>query len=220
MNHGWLNTYHTFSFADYYDPEQMGFSALRVINEDRIAEGTGFPTHPHRDMEIITYVIEGELSHKDSMGNSTVIKPGEVQRMSAGSGVRHSEYNSSKDKPTHLLQIWIVPNKLGIQPSYGQKSFSEPLNRGEMVLAASPDGRVGSISIQQDMELYVAKAAKLGESTIPTDENRRYWLQVVSGKIQVDGNYLEAGDGAGLEKIKELKLAWTVNSEFLLFNLP
>lgn len=219
-DHGWLKSAHTFSFADYYDPAFMGFSALRVINEDHIDGGTGFGMHPHRDMEIISYVVEGALEHRDSMGNSTVIKPGEVQRMSAGTGVRHSEYNRMKNASTHLLQIWILPEKAGLEPSYDQKSFESDFSCSDLILVASRDGRNGSVSMNQDADMYAAKAQDAGEKTLKTFAHRHLWVQVVKGGVTVEGETLGAGDGAGVTGVENLKLAWTKGSEFLVFDLP
>ena len=219
-NHGWLNSNHTFSFADYYDPNHMGYSVLRVINEDRILGGTGFGTHGHRDMEIISYVIDGALEHKDSMGTETVIRPGEVQRMSAGTGVRHSEYNHQKEKETHFLQIWIMPEKTGIEPSYAQKSFSNDFGCSDMVLVASRNGKNGSITLNQDVDLYVAKAQDNGEKVLKTFKHRHTWIQVVKGEVKVEGATLTNGDGAGIDNVEALKIEWSKDSEFLVFDLP
>lgn len=219
-NHGWLDSKFSFSFADYYDPDFMGFRDLRVINEDKIQGGTGFPTHPHRDMEIITYVIDGALEHKDSTGTSAVIRPGEVQRMSAGTGIQHSEYNHLKDKATHLLQIWIMPNKRGIQPGYEQKDFAGKIASGNPTLVVSPDGRDGSVRIQQDAELWVAKWARANEHSFTLRDGRYAWLQVVSGALDVNGTPLAAGDGAALYGEPEIRVKSAVGAEFLYFDLP
>lgn len=219
-DHGWLKSRHTFSFADYYDPKQMGFSVLRVINEDRIQGGTGFGTHPHRDMEIISYVIEGALQHKDSMGNETVIKPGEVQRMSAGTGVRHSEYNQLQDRTTHFLQIWIMPEQAGIEPGYDQKAFANDFACSDLILVASKNGRNGSVTIHQDVDMYAAKAQDAGEKNLKTFKHRHLWVQVISGHVSVDGTKLGAGDGAGITDVETLKLQWDKGAEFILFDLP
>jgi quercetin 2,3-dioxygenase len=219
-NHGWLKSRHTFSFADYYDPSYMGFGALRVINEDRIDGGTGFGTHGHRDMEIISYVIEGALEHKDSMGNATVIKPGEVQRLSAGSGIRHSEHNHLAKATTHFLQIWIMPEKNGIEPGYGQKNFANDFACGDLILVASKSGKNGSITINQDADMYVCKAAAAGEKKLKTFAHRHLWVQVVRGNVTVEGTKLTTGDGAGIQKVESLSLQWEANSEFILFDLP
>jgi redox-sensitive bicupin YhaK (pirin superfamily) len=219
-NHGWLKSKHTFSFADYHDEKHMGFGPLRVINEDRIEGGTGFGTHAHRDMEIISYVIDGALEHKDSMGNETVIKPGEVQRLSAGTGIRHSEYNQLKDKSTHFLQIWIVPEKNGIEPSYGQKSFERDFESSELILVASRSGKNGSVSLNQDVEMYAAKAKADGEKTLKILRERRLWVQVIRGAVDVDDTKLSAGDGAALSQVESVQLNWKKGSEFILFDMP
>lgn len=218
--HGWLDSRHTFSFADYYDPRRMGFGALRVINEDRIAGGAGFPTHPHRDMEIISYVIDGALEHEDSMGNATVIRPGEIQRMSAGTGVRHSEYNHSPDTPAHFLQIWILPATNGIAPGYGQKSFASDFPRNVPVLVVSRDGRQGSVTINQDVSLYAGKFDAPGEAAIPVGKGRRAWIQMIKGTLETEGSTLEPGDGAALTDIERVAIAWKPGAEFLVFDLP
>lgn len=219
-NHGWLNACHTFSFADYYDPSHMGFSVLRVINEDRIQGGTGFGTHGHRDMEIITYIVDGALEHQDSMGTKAVIVPGEVQRMSAGSGVQHSEHNKQTNKQTHLLQIWILPKTKGIQPSYEQKSFANELKKNTLILVCSPTGRDGSISINQDVELFACKSEKSGAMELPVSPGRRIWIQVINGEVKIDNDILNLGDGAGVESTTNIKLNWKQGSEFLVFDLP
>lgn len=218
--HGWLKSRHTFSFADYYDPDHMGFSVLRVINEDRIQGGTGFGTHPHRDMEIISYVIEGELEHADSMGNTTLIKPGEVQRMSAGTGVRHSEYNHLQNIETHFLQIWILPAKEGIEPSYDQKSFESNFGCSDLILVASRSGKNGSVTLNQDVDMYAAKAQDAGEKTHKTFKHRHLWVQVIKGDVQIEETKLDAGDGAGISDAETLKLKWSKGSEFILFDMP
>jgi hypothetical protein len=219
-NHGWLKSKHTFSFAEYFDERHMGFGPLRVINEDRIEGGTGFGTHGHRDMEIISYVIEGALQHMDSMGNTTIIRPGEVQRMSAGTGVRHSEYNDLKDQVTHFLQIWIMPEKAGLVPSYGQKSFANDFGCSDLILVASKSGRGGSITLNQDVDMYVAKAEDAGEKHLKTHPHRHLWVQVIKGEVKVEGETLKAGDGAGIEKVESLNLKWSKGSEFILFDMP
>jgi len=219
-NHGWLKSKHTFSFADYYDEKHMGFGPLRVINEDRIEGGTGFGTHGHRDMEIISYVIEGALAHKDSMGNETVILPGEVQRLSAGTGIRHSEHNQVKDRPSHFLQIWIMPEKNGIEPSYAQKSFAKDLAGSDLILVASKLGKNGSITINQDVDIYAAKATKQGEKTLKSLSHRHLWVQVVQGEVKANGEALSAGDGAGLKEVDSLALQWNHGAEFLVFVMP
>ncbi|MDD2273026.1 MAG: pirin family protein [Desulfuromonadaceae bacterium] len=217
-DHGWLNSYHTFSFANYYDPRQMGFRALRVINEDRVQKGSGFPTHPHQNMEIISYVLEGALEHKDSMGNGTVIRPGEVQRMSAGTGITHSEFNHSKDELVHFLQIWIEPEKDGLVPGYEQKFFADEEKKGGLRLVASRDGREGSVTIHQDVNLY---AALLGGDeiayTIPP--GRHVWLQVARGKVLVNGQKLAEGDGAAISDEDQVVMTGEEDAEILLFDL-
>ena len=198
-DHGWLDTRHTFSFADYHDPEHMGFGDLRVINEDRVQPGTGFGTHGHRDMEIISYVLEGELAHQDSMGNGSTIRPGEVQRMSAGTGVRHSETNPSRERPVHFLQIWIQPSRPGVEPGYEQKAFPAGERRGKLRLVASPDGRDGSLTIHQDARLSLALLAN-GERVVhAVAKGRRAWVQVARGELTLNGERLHAGDGAAVE---------------------
>jgi redox-sensitive bicupin YhaK (pirin superfamily) len=218
--HGWLSSRHTFSFADYHDPAYMGFSTLRVINEDKITGGSGFSTHGHKDMEIISYVIEGELQHKDSMGNTVFIKPGEIQRMSAGTGVRHSEFNNLPTKQTHFLQIWIMPEANGIQPSYGQKDFSAALSTEELILVISRYGRDGSITINQDVDLYTLKSSTGGERILNTDEHRSYWLQVIKGVVSFNNVSIGSGDGLSAGVTSRIHLKWSAGSEFLLFDLP
>ena len=218
-NHGWLDTNFTFSFADYYDPNFMGFRNLRVINEDRIEPAQGFPTHGHRDMEIITYMISGELSHRDSMGNGETIHPNEVQRMTAGTGVLHSEYSSPTDR-THLLQIWILPEKRNLRPGYEQKVFTRDEKEGKLKLIASRGGDDDSIHINQDVRLF-ASVLKSEESVRhELAEDRHAWIQLISGSLEVNGQRLEAGDGAAVsdEKILEMR-SLADNSEFLLFDL-
>jgi hypothetical protein len=217
-NYGWLDTYHTFSFSDYYDPKHMGFGPLRVINEDRVAAGAGFPTHPHRDMEIITYVISGALAHKDSMGTSSTIYPGEIQKMSAGTGIRHSEYSDS-DKETHLLQIWIMPDKEGIEPNYGQQKIDWGKDK-HLALLASKDGREGSIKIQQETDLFGAKWEKGHELKFKVDSKRLVWIQMVKGDVTVNGQQIQNGDGLAIAEESELVLKANAESEFLLFDLP
>jgi len=219
FNHGWLDTYHTFSFAEYHDPKFMGFHSLRVINEDVVEAGAGFPTHSHRDMEIVTYVLSGAVEHKDSMGNQGLIRPGEVQRMSAGSGVTHSELNPSKKEALHLLQIWILPEKKGQKPSYEQKSFSEVLDSGRLVLAASQDGREGSVTVGQDVNVWAARLKAGTQLSLPLKSGRHAWFQVVKGLLSVNGQNLSTSDGAGLSGESELKLQANSAAEFLLFDL-
>ena len=218
-NHGWLQSQHTFSFADYYDPGFMGFRDLRVINEDHIAPAQGFPTHGHRDMEIITYVINGELSHRDSMGNGETIRPHEVQRMTAGTGVLHSEYSSPTDK-THLLQIWILPEKQNLQPGYEQKYFAPEEKQGKLRLVASRGGDDGSVTINQDVSLYASVFSKGDSDEHELGEGRHAWIQVISGSLDVNGTTLEKGDGAAISEERLLQLKATAdNTEFLLFDL-
>ncbi len=219
FDHGWLDTYHTFSFSSYHDPEHMGFRALRVINEDVVGPGQGFPPHSHRDMEIITYVLAGALEHRDSMGHHSVIVPGEVQRMSAGTGVTHSEFNPSVNEPVHLLQIWILPARAGRRPEYEQKGFAPEGKRGTLRLVAAGDGRDGAVTIHQDADLY-ATLLRVGERVKhrlgPT---RHAWVQMVSGGITLNGAALHAGDGAAVSDEADLELAATVDAEVLLFDL-
>jgi redox-sensitive bicupin YhaK (pirin superfamily) len=218
--HGWLEARHTFSFAQYHDPAQMGFSVLRVINEDKIAGAAGFPPHSHQNMEILTYIIEGALAHRDSMGNTSVIRPGELQRMSAGTGVTHSEYNSLKDQKTHLLQIWIMPDREGYSPSYEQKNFSERLQKNEMTLVASNSGRDGSLKLNQDVDLYALKSSEASERILNLQADRYYWLQVVRGTVQFNEFALSAGDGLSAGVLSRAHFRWTPQSEFLFFDLP
>jgi len=223
-NHGWLDSYHTFSFADYYDAKHMGFRALRVINEDRVAPGGGFPTHPHRDMEILTYVLEGGLQHQDSMGNGSVIRPGDVQRMSAGSGVTHSEFNASSTEPVHFLQIWITPARQGLEPGYEQKTFDEITKRAQLRLIASPDGREGSVTLHQDVNLY-ATVLKAGENVQHLIGNGRHaWIHVAKGAVQVDEHTLQSGDAAAISEASmreasSIAIKAQQPSEVLIFDL-
>jgi quercetin 2,3-dioxygenase len=216
---GWLRSYHTFSFADYQDPEHMGFGPLRVINEDRVLPGTGFGTHGHRDMEIISYVLEGALAHKDNMGNGSAIVPGDVQRMSAGKGVLHSEFNHSKDGVTHFLQIWIEPNVIGIPPSYEQKHFDAASKRGRLRLVASPDGREGSVTVHQDAYLYSVLLEGADRVTRGVAPGRRAYIHVARGKLSVNGQSLEAGDALKATDTAEIVLEKADNAEVLLFDL-
>lgn len=216
FDHGWLNTYHTFSFADYYDPRFMGFRDLRVINEDRVKPGVGFGTHAHRDMEIVSYVLEGTLAHRDSMGTGSMIRPGEVQRMSAGTGVTHSEMNPSDEEPVHFLQIWILPERKGITPGYEQKKFEDDERRGTLRLVASRDGRDGSVTIHQDVAIY-STLLDGGAITYAFAPNRYGWVQVTRGEIELNGQRLSAGDGAAIENESSLTLGG--NGEVLLFDL-
>lgn len=217
--YGWLDTNYTFSFSDYYDPRFMGFRDLRVINEDYIEPARGFPKHGHRDMEIITYMIDGELSHRDSMGNGETIRPHEVQRMTAGTGILHSEYSSPTDK-THLLQIWILPEKNGLEPSYEQKLFAPEEKQGRLRLVASRGGDDGSVTINQDVSLYASILENGGEVAYSLAEARHAWVQLISGSIAVNGETLNAGDGAAISDERKLVFrALKANSEFLLFDL-
>jgi len=218
-DYGWLNTRHSFSFDQYYDPKWMGFRSLRVINEDVVAPGQGFPMHPHRDMEILTYVLEGALQHNDSMGNGSTIRPGDGQRMSAGSGVRHSEANFSKSQPVHLLQIWIMPEKRGIEPSYEQKSFPVEEKQGKLRLIASSDAKDGSVKINQDAKLYVSLLEPGQEVQHELAKNRHAWVQVAKGAIELNGKKLNQGDGAAVSDEAKLALKGTATAEILLFDL-
>ncbi len=219
FDHGWLNTYFTFSFADYYDPQHVHFRTLRVLNDDRVAAGAGFPEHPHRDMEIVTYVLEGALEHRDSMGNGSVIRPGDVQYMSAGSGVTHSEFNASKSEPVHLLQIWMFPEKKGFKPAYDQKNFPREDKQGKLRLVASPDGRDGSVTIRQDNELY-ATVLGTGESVRHELKPERYaFVQVARGSVKLNGTTLGEGDGAAISGEKAIELTGVKDAEVLLFDL-
>jgi len=217
--HGWLDSRFSFSFAEYYDPRFMGFRSLRVINEDKVAPQAGFPTHPHRDMEIITYILEGALEHKDSLGTGSVIRPGDGQRMSAGTGIRHSEFNPSSTDPVHLLQIWIMPDRQGHQPSYEQKAFPEEQKRGKLRLIASPDGADGSVTIHQDAKLYVALLDPDQEVRHRLDNNRHAWLQVAKGAVELNGQQLNQGDGAAISNEPSVNIKGKENAEVLLFDL-
>ncbi|MFM7384273.1 MAG: pirin family protein [Microcystaceae cyanobacterium] len=216
----WLDSYFSFSFAQYYDPAHMNFSELRVINEDYIAPNQGFATHGHQDMEIVTYVLEGKLEHKDSIGNGSIIRPGDVQRMSAGKGILHSEFNPSVNTPVHLLQIWITPNQFGFEPSYEQKFFSPEEKRGRLKLVASPDGQQGSITIHQDAYIYASILAQ-GETVSQVLPNRRVWLQMTKGSVSLNGQTLNTGDGAGISQEDSITIMGQAReTEFLLFDLP
>jgi hypothetical protein len=219
-DHGWLDTWHTFSFADYYDRRFMGFRSLRVINEDFVAPGRGFPTHGHRDMEIITYVLEGALEHRDSLGTGSVIRPGEVQRMSAGTGVRHSEANPSAGEPLHLLQIWIEPSKAGIAPGYEQKTFADADKRGRLRLVASPDGAEGSVTIHQDARVYATVLGPGQQVVHRLAPGRHAWLHVARGALTLNGQRLSQGDGAAISDETSLVLVGETDAEALLFDLP
>ena len=219
-DHGWLKSFHSFSFADYHDPAHMGFGPLRVINEDRVAPGTGFGTHGHRDMEIISYVLDGELAHRDSMGNGSVIRPGDVQRMSAGSGVRHSEFNHAQDRTTHFLQIWIEPNVTGIAPGYEEKRFSDADKQGRLRLVASPDGADGSVRIHQDARMYVSRLAPGQSLSAELAAGRLGYLHLVRGAVTVNGERLAGGDAAKVRDESRLAIGAEGDSELLLFDLP
>jgi redox-sensitive bicupin YhaK (pirin superfamily) len=219
-DHGWLKSFHTFSFADYQDPQHMGFGPLRVINEDRVQPGQGFGTHGHRDMEIISYVLEGGLAHKDSMGNGSVIRPGDVQRMSAGTGVRHSEYNASDRDPVHFLQIWIEPDQRGVEPSYEEKHFDEASKRGRLRLIASADGREGSVRIHQDADLYAALVDGSESVTLDPKAGRRVYVHLVRGEAQVNGQPLQAGDAVKLSGAdNKVRIEKGRKAEVLVFDL-
>lgn len=219
-NHGWLNSFHTFSFGHYYDPDHMGISNLRVINDDTVAPSGGFATHGHRDMEIVSYVLDGALEHKDSMGNGSVIRPGDVQRMSAGTGVTHSEYNHSSEKPVHFLQIWLTPNREAVKPSYEQRHFYAEERRGRLVLLVSPDGRDASLSSHQDALLYGALLESEDLLRHPLALDRRAYVHVARGSVNVNGESLQAGDGIALSAISEVVLKGSGHGEVLLFDLP
>jgi redox-sensitive bicupin YhaK (pirin superfamily) len=219
VDHGWLNTYHTFSFGNYYDPNHMGFRTLRVINDDKVAPGEGFGTHPHRDMEIITYVLSGALEHKDSMGNGRIIKPGEFQYMAAGSGVTHSEFNPSKKDWVHLLQIWITPERRGIKPQYAERSAAD-VKEGEVALIASKGGRDGSMAINQDANLLLARLTPGQKATHRLESGRHAWVHVAEGEVVVNGETLRAGDAIGLSNEATIDLAGgSAKSQAIIFDL-
>ena len=218
-NHGWLESYHSFSFASYYDQDHMNFSDLRVINEDWIAAGGGFPMHPHKDMEIITYIVSGELAHKDSMGNGSVIRPGDIQRMSAGSGITHSEFNHSSDNPVHLLQIWIDTCNQGIKPEYEQKNFAELRNDNGLALIASMGGRHGSVHINQDVNVFSGRLNAGQGVHLDIRRGRRLWMQLVSGSLGLESECLGPGDGVAVSDQLDVSLVAENESEFLLFDL-
>jgi redox-sensitive bicupin YhaK (pirin superfamily) len=219
-NHGWLDSRHSFSFGDYYDADHMGFGTLRVINEDRVRPGAGFGTHGHRDMEIISYVVDGALEHKDSIGTGSVIRPGDVQRMSAGTGIRHSEFNHSAEEPVHFLQIWLLPERDGIKPGYEQKRFGDEEKRGRLRLIASHDGRDGSVTVHQDADIFASVLNKDERVTHTMPDGRKAWVQVVRGTIDLNGQELRAGDGARAESVASLAItARKDDSEILLFDL-
>lgn len=218
-DHGWLKSQHTFSFANFYDPNFMGFKSLRVINEDRIIGGRGFGAHSHRDMEIISYVIEGALEHKDSMGTRSIIKPGEVQRMSAGTGVTHSEDNAQKDKETHFFQIWILPNEKNVQPGYGHKSFVDDLNSKKLVHVISPDGKDGTISIKQNADMYISRLKKNEELNFKPTPGRGLWLQLVRGHLQIGDKIIKTGDALFSQDEKDISIKAKEDSELILFDI-
>ncbi len=218
-DHGWLKSFHTFSFADYYNPAAMGFRALRVINEDRVAPGAGFPTHPHRDMEIVSYVLSGGLEHKDSMGTGSVIRPGDVQRMSAGTGVTHSEFNASKTDPVHFLQIWIMPDRKGHAPGYEQKTFTDEDKRGKLRVVASSDGRDGSVKLNRDVSLYAGLFDGDESASITIAPGRAVYVHVARGSVKVDDAALTAGDAAMFEEAGTVRLSGGAGAEVLVFDL-
>jgi hypothetical protein len=218
-DHGWLKSFHSFSFADYFDPAHMGVGNLRVINEDRIAPGTGFGTHSHRDMEIVSYVLEGALGHKDSIGNGASIVPGEVQRMSAGTGIAHSEFNHAADKTTHFLQIWLLPNRLGIAPGYEQKAFADADKRGRLRLVASPEGRDGSVTIHADAAMYAGLFNGNERAELALDPERLAYLHLVRGELQANGRALAAGDAVRLDRETRLVLDHGRDAEVIVFDL-
>ena len=219
FDHGWLNTYHTFSFDQYYDPRYMGFRTLRVINEDFVASGRGFPKHGHRDMEIITYILEGALKHEDSMGNGSVIRPGDVQRMTAGTGVRHSEQNASDRESVHLLQIWILPHTTDLEPGYEQKAFTEEERRGNLRLIASEDGRDGSVLVHQDVSLFASILPAGGEVNRQMDPLRYAWIQVARGAVSVNDETADQGDGVVVVGESDVRIKAEQDAELLLFDL-
>jgi quercetin 2,3-dioxygenase len=217
-DHGWLNSYHTFSFAEYHDPRYMGYRTLRVINEDRVAGGKGFGTHSHRDFEIISYVISGALKHEDSMGHTAVMKAGDVQRISAGTGIEHSEFNDSASEPVHFLQIWLVPSRNGLPPSYAQESFSSA-RLGSLTLACANDGRAGSIKINQDVDLFIGRLGSKETVNYPMRAQRHGWIQLIEGDLDVNGHKLFPGDGAALESETDIRHQSDTGAHFLLFDL-
>jgi redox-sensitive bicupin YhaK (pirin superfamily) len=218
-DHGWLQTHHTFSFAEYHDPRHTGFRALRVINDDRVAPGSGFPTHPHRNMEILSYVVDGALEHLDSMGNGSVVRPGDIQRMSAGTGVTHSEVNPSKTESMRLLQIWLEPAEQGLEPSYEQKSFPEDERRGRLRLVASSDSREGSVRVHQDLDMYAGLFGSGERATHEPAPGRAAWVQVVRGRVRVGDIELSEGDGAAIEDEGSLVIRGEEEAEIVLFDL-
>lgn len=218
-NHGWLDTYHTFSFASYRDPQYMGFRSLRVMNEDFVQPGQGFGTHPHHDMEIVTYVLEGALEHKDSMGNGEVLRPGEFQRMTAGTGITHSEFNPSKAEPVHLYQIWLLPDRKGIEPSYEQKRFPDDERHNRLRIVASPDAEAGSLLIHQDARVYLSSLDEGKQVSYELRPRRHAWLQVLRGAVSLNGHALGTSDGAAVSDESHLRIEATTNAEIMLFDL-
>lgn len=219
-NLGWLDSRHTFSFGHYYDPDQMGFGTLRVINEDRVSPGTGFGTHGHRDMEIVSYVLDGELQHRDDIGNGSIIRPGDIQRMSAGTGIRHSEYNPSSEKAVHFLQIWILPERPGLEPGYEQTHFGDGAIDGALRLVASRDGREGSVTIHQDVDLHAARLGDGDTVDFVLRPGRRAWLHVARGSVELNGKSMNAGDGAAIEDEPALTVgSRSAATEILLFDM-
>lgn len=218
-DHGWLDSHHTFSFADYYDPKHMGFRSLRVINDDRVEAGRGFGAHPHRDMEIISYVLDGALAHKDSMGTGATIRPGDVQRMSAGTGVTHSEFNASKSDLVHFLQIWLVPSERGIKPGYEQKTFTDADKRGRLRLVASPDGAEGSITIHTDARVYAGVFGAGERAELPLADKRGAWVHVARGNVKVNGELVGDGDGVAIEREQTIRVEGVDGGEVLVFDL-
>jgi redox-sensitive bicupin YhaK (pirin superfamily) len=218
--HGWLDTYHTFSFNDYHDPRQMGFRVLRVINEDWVEAGRGFPTHGHRDMEIITYVLEGAVAHKDSLGNGSVLRPGEFQCMTAGTGIQHSEFNPSESEPVHLYQIWLLPDRRGLTPSYDQRAFAPEERQGKLRVVASPDGRDGSLTIHQNAEVFLTTLGAGLEVTHTLEPGRHAWIQALRGKVKLNDLELAAGDGAAISDLSKITLRAAQSCEAMLFDLP
>ncbi|MGC4006336.1 MAG: pirin family protein [Pirellulales bacterium] len=219
FNHGWLDTYHTFSFSDYYDAEHVSFRALRVMNEDRVAPGRGFGMHGHRDMEIVTYVLSGALEHKDSLGNGETLRPGEFQRMTAGTGIRHSEFNPSADEAVHLYQIWLLPRAQGLAPGYEQKTFPESERQGRLRVVASPDGADGSLTIQQDARIFLALLNPNETVTHELAPGRHAWLQVLRGGVELNGQSLSAGDGAAISDVAIASITGRAAAEVMLFDL-
>ena len=219
FDHGLLNTYHTFSFGDYYDPAHLGFRSLRVINDDRVQPGQGFGMHGHRDMEIVTYVLEGALQHKDSLGNGSIIRPGDLQHMTAGTGVRHSEFNPSADEAVHLYQIWLLPERKGLTPSYDQRAFSEDERQGRLRLVASPDGADGSLTIRQDARLYLSSLSTGESVSHELQAGRHAWLQVLRGRVKVNGALLETSDGAAISDERQVTVVGEQGAEVMLFDL-